>query len=74
LSLALTTLACRAAGAERPTLVRDESAGALSEGNAPIWMAMLRRAADIIGVDRILFVNHNRETWALADRCIEVRS
>lgn len=74
LSLALTHLACRQAGAERPTLIRDESAGQLSEANAPIWMAMLRRAADIIGVDRILFVNHNRQTWELADARIEVRS
>lgn len=74
LSLALTQLACRLAGAERPTLIRDESAGQLSEGNAPIWMAMLRRAAEIINVDRILFVNHNRQTWDLADARIEVRS
>jgi hypothetical protein len=35
---------------------------------------MLRRAADIINVDRILFVNHNRATWDLADARIEVRS
>jgi exonuclease SbcC len=74
LSLALTRLACRLSGAERPTLIRDESAGQLSEGNAPIWMAMLRRAADLIGVDRILFVNHDRQTWELADARIEVRS
>jgi exonuclease SbcC len=72
LSLALTTLACRQAGVERPTLIRDESAGALSAGNAPVWMAMLRRAADIINVDRILFVNHDRQTWDLADARIWV--
>lgn len=72
LSLALTQLACRLSGAERPTLIRDESAGQLSEGNAPIWMAMLRRAADIINVDRILFVNHDRQTWDLADARIQV--
>jgi DNA repair exonuclease SbcCD ATPase subunit len=72
LSLALTQLACRLSGAERPTLIRDESAGQLSEGNAPIWMAMLRRAADIINVDRILFVNHDRQTWDLADARINV--
>lgn len=74
LSLALTELSCRQAGADRPTLIRDESAGALSEANAPRWMAMLRRAADIINVDRILFVNHNRATWELADARIPIGS
>jgi exonuclease SbcC len=72
LSLALTKLACRLSGAERPTLIRDESAGQLSEGNAPIWISMLRRAADLIDVDRILFVNHDRQTWDLADARIWV--
>lgn len=72
LSLALTALACRRSGVERPTLIRDESAGALSEANAPVWIAMLRRAADIIGADRVLFVNHDRQTWDLADARINV--
>lgn len=72
LSMALTKLACRQAGAERPTLVRDESGAALSAANVEPWMAMLRRAADIIDVDRILFVNHNPRTWDLADARIHV--
>jgi exonuclease SbcC len=72
LSLALTQLACRQAGAERPTLIRDESAGALSERYAPRWIEMMRRAAEIIGADRILFVNHNRATWELADARIPI--
>lgn len=74
LSLALTAIACRQAGAERPTLIRDESAGQLSPGKTRAWIEMMRRAADIIGVDRILFVNHNPETWELADARIEVKS
>ncbi len=74
LSLALTAIACRQAGADRPTLIRDESAGQLSPGKTRAWIEMMRRAADIIGADRILFVNHNPETWDLADARIEVRS
>lgn len=74
LSLALTAIACRQAGADRPTLIRDESAGQLSPGKTRAWIEMMRRAADIIGVDRILFVNHNPETWELADARIEIRS
>lgn len=74
LSLALTAIACRQARAERPTLIRDESAGQLSPGKTRAWIEMMRRAADIIGVDRILFVNHNPETWELADARIEVKS
>ncbi len=74
LSLALTAIACRQAGADRPTLIRDESAGQLSPGKTRAWIEMMRRAADIIDVDRILFVNHNPETWELADARIEVKS
>jgi exonuclease SbcC len=74
LSLALTAIACRQARAERPTLIRDESAGQLSPGKTRAWIEMMRRAADIICADRILFVNHNPETWELADARIEVRS
>lgn len=41
LSLALTVLACRQNGVEQPTLIRDESGAALSEGRAAQWIAML---------------------------------
>lgn len=33
---------------------------------------MLRRAADIVGASKVLFVSHNRETWELADARIVV--
>ncbi len=74
LSLALTVLACRQAGVERPTIIRDESGAALSEGKAAQWIAMLRRAADLIGCDRILFVSHTPATWDLADSVIHLAS
>lgn len=72
LSLALTVLACRQSGVERPTIIRDESGSALSEGKAPQWIAMLRKAAEIINADRILFVSHTPATWELADSCIRI--
>jgi exonuclease SbcC len=72
LSLALTVLACRQSGVERPTLVRDESGAALAEGRAPQWIAMLRRAVDLIGADKCLFVSHTPATWELADARIHL--
>jgi exonuclease SbcC len=72
LSLALTVLACRQSGVERPTLVRDESGAALSEGKAPQWVAMLRRAVTLIGAEHCLFVSHTPATWELADARIHL--
>jgi len=72
LSLALTVVACRRAGVERPTLVRDEAGAALSEERAAQWIAMLRRCAEIIGVDRILIVSHSKEVIDLCDDQIDV--
>lgn len=72
LSLALTVIACRQSGVERPTLVRDESGAALSEGKAPQWVAMLRRAVDLIGAEHCLFVSHTPATWELADARIHL--
>jgi exonuclease SbcC len=71
-SLALTVLACRRAGVERPTLVRDESGAALDPANGRAYVAMLRRAASQIGADRVLFVSHTPELQELADARIVV--
>lgn len=66
-ALALSTLACRRAGIERPTIVRDESGAALDPVNGWAYVAMLRRAADLIGADRVLYVSHTPELQELAD-------
>lgn len=72
LSLGLSMLACKRAGIERPTLVRDESGAALSAGMRPFYVPMLRRAADIIGADKIVFVSHFDDVVEMADARIEV--
>ena len=75
LGLALTMIACKRGGLDRPTLVRDESGAALDPKNGPAWIAMLRRAAELVrpnGVDKILFISHTPELWALADSRIVV--
>jgi len=72
LSLALTTVACRRAGIERPTLVRDETGSALSADNGRAYIAMLRRAARHIGADKVLYVSHTPELQDLADARIEI--
>jgi len=71
-SLALSVLACRRAGVERPTLVRDESGAALDPENGRAYVSMLRRAADLIGADRVLVVSHSPELVELADARIIV--
>jgi DNA repair protein SbcC/Rad50 len=72
ISLALTMLACRRAGFERPTLFRDESAAALDPANARAWVAMMRRAVELTGADRLLFVSHSPEVVEMADAQIAV--
>src|SRR5690606_4312913 len=72
-SLALSMLACRRAGVQGPTLVRDESGAALDPVNARGYVAMLRRAAEIVGARHVLFVSHAHEIQELADARIVVR-
>lgn len=71
-ALALSMLACRRSGVERPTLVRDETGAALDPVNARAYVAMLRRAAEVISADRVLFVSHQPECSELADARIVV--
>jgi exonuclease SbcC len=72
LSLALTTLACRRAGLEAPTIVRDETSAALDERNAGAYVSMLRRAASQIGASRVLVVSHDPRVSEACDARIEV--
>jgi exonuclease SbcC len=72
LSLALTMVACRRSGLRGVTLVRDESGAALSPANGRAYVAMLRRAAELVGASRVLFVTHVPELAELADARINV--
>lgn len=66
-SLALSMLSCRRAGIEGVTLVRDETGAALDPASARGYVAMLRRAADIVGASKVLFVSHSVDVQELAD-------
>lgn len=72
IALALSMLACRRSGLEGVTLVRDESGAALDPSNARAYVAMLRRAATLVGARHVLFVSHSREVQDLADARIEI--
>lgn len=72
IALALSIMACRHAGVEAPTLVRDESGGALSPKYAPRYITMLRRAASIVGASRVLIISHTPEAWEMADSIVHV--
>jgi exonuclease SbcC len=72
-SLALTMVGCLRAGVARPTLVRDESGAALDVDNGRVYIAMLRRAATLVGADKVLFVSQSPELQHLADVCLAVR-
>jgi DNA repair exonuclease SbcCD ATPase subunit len=67
INLAILALVCKRTGDREPTIVRDETAAALSAGNAPRYIAMLRRAAAMIGASKVLYVSHDPESQALAD-------
>lgn len=67
ISLALSMLACRRAGVTDATLVRDESGAALDATNARAYVAMLRRAAQLIGAHQVLLVSHAIEVQELCD-------
>jgi exonuclease SbcC len=73
IALALSAVSCRRAGLRDVTLVRDETGAALDEENARAYVAMLRRAAEVVGCSKVLFVSHNQATWALADARVHVR-
>lgn len=72
LALAITELACRRAGTERPLLVRDEPDAALSPANTRVYVAMIRRAARIIGAERVLLVSQIPEVQDLCDARVRV--
>ena len=72
IALALSMLACRRSGVVGATLVRDETGAALDPENAKSYVSMLRRAAEIVGANQVLFVSHNPDVQELADARIVV--
>lgn len=72
LALAITVLACRRSGLTDVSLVRDESGAALDPGNARVYVAMLRKAVEMIGARHCLLVSHMPEVQELCDHRIEV--
>lgn len=71
-SLALSMLACRRSGVQGATIIRDESGAALDSHNAAAYVGMLRRAAQLTGASKVLFVAHQPDLWELADARIHV--
>lgn len=72
LALAITVLACRRSGLSDISLVRDESGAALDPANARVYVAMLRKAVEMIGARHCLLVSHVPEVQELCDHRIEV--
>lgn len=73
-SLALSMLGCRRSGLRGMTLIRDESGAFLSPDNARAYVKMLRRAAEIVGASRVLFVAHLPAVIELADATIDLEA
>lgn len=71
-SLALTVVACRAAGLESPTLIRDETGSALDPEKSEAYVRMLRIAAELVGASRVLFVSHDPRAAELADSRVHI--
>ena len=74
ISLALSMLACRRSGVQGATLVRDETGAALDAQNARAFVSMLRRAAELVGASKVLFVSHSADVVDLADARIEIKN
>lgn len=72
IAFALAVRACRAAGIDRPTLVRDESGASLDPDATMAWIGMLRRAIELAGAQRVIYTSHNPEAVAMADAVIHV--
>ncbi len=71
-SLALSMLATRRASLVGVTLVRDESGAALDAAGARAYVAMLRRAAELVGASRVLLVSHSPDVVEMCDARVEV--
>lgn len=71
-SLGLAMLAAKRAGLEGVTLVRDESGAALDAAHARAYVAMLRRAAELVRASHVLLVTHSAEVAELCDARLQV--
>ena len=71
-NLAITMLGVRHAGLTEPTIVRDETGAALDGEKGRAYVAMLRRAAELVGASKVLFVSHAPELQELADARVVV--
>lgn len=71
LSLALAIVQPRESGQE-VTLIRDETSAPLDPTFARAYVAMLRKAAGIVGAAHVLFVSHHQQLHALADTRVRV--
>lgn len=72
LGLAFAIFNARKSNVSWRTLFRDETAGALSQGNAQAYIEMLRKALQIGNFHHVLFVSHSPEVWERADARIVV--
>jgi len=73
LSGAITTLACRKNGIERPVLIRDESGAALDAESGRVYVEMLRKLVELTGSERCLFITHNPDMQEMADARITIK-
>jgi len=72
-NLAIAMIGVRRAGMVAPTIVRDETGAALDSEKGAAYIAMLRRAAVLVGASKVLFVSHSPELQSLADSVVVVR-
>jgi DNA repair exonuclease SbcCD ATPase subunit len=72
LSLALTMITCRQWGIDGPTIIRDEPNASLSPAAARAYIALIRRAADLVGASKALVITHSQELASLCDSRLHV--
>jgi exonuclease SbcC len=67
ISLGISIFNARKSGVRWEMMFRDETTGPLDEENAPRYVLALRRARELGGYKKIVFVSHNRDVWQMAD-------
>ena len=71
-ALALARMQCERSGTHDHTMVLDEFGAGLDVETAPLWVAMVRHAAERMRANKVLIVSHSPDVQALMDARVNV--
>lgn len=71
-AMAIATIECQAAAGAGTTLMLDEAGRDLSASNNLAWARMIRKAVEIVGADKAIYISHDEGAQGLADARVMV--